>query len=280
MDPTRTPAASTVERPEDRLHLLAGLPEDQLLAELASRYAREWTILSGGIGSPVAEDFDPRLEEAAKRLIVLGLLRPGHAAAEADPLGEALTFAMAAERSAEHRLIAAAYLEGAGRTDEARAVLQDLWPSGPEGTDQKSGPPAQVPFSVEGLAFAAGIEGPGIYTPAPASQIAPGNMVLVYGEFRNFRSVIQGEGPEGPSYARAFAASLRLLSSTGAEVDRLDFLPEARGRQIAKDAVENVNFWARYRIPARLEPGEYRLVIEARDVLGCASASAELEFDL
>jgi hypothetical protein len=275
---TRAPAASPVARPEERITLLAGLLDEEIIGELASRYAREWTILSGGIGSPAKEEFDPRLEEAAKRLIIVGLLRPGRAAGEAEPLGEALTFAMAAERSVEHRLIAAAYLEGAGRTDEARAILQELWAGAPE--DGKADPQAQSTFAVEGLAFATSIEGPGIYTPTPASQVAAGNMVLVYGEFRNFRSVPQAEGPEGPSYARAFSASLRLLSSTGAEIDRLDFLPEARGRQMAKDAVDNVNFWARYRIPARLESGKYTLVIEARDVLGGASASGELEFDL
>jgi hypothetical protein len=271
-----------VERPEDRLAFLARLPEDQLVAELTSRCAREWTLLAGGIGSPVAEHFDPRLEEAARRLVVVGLLRPGRAAGEAEPLGGALAFAMAPERSIEQRLIAAAYLEGAGRSDEARALLANLWPAGPEekARPEKDSPPAQASFAVEGLAFATSIEGPGIYTPAPASQIAPGSLVLVYGEFRGFRSVPQEEGPDGRSYARAFAASLSLLSSTGEEVDRLDFLPEARGRQLATDAVETVNFWARYRIPARLEPGKYRLVVEARDVLGGQSASGELKFDL
>ena len=263
----------------ERLTLLAELEDEEIVGELASRYAREWTILSGGIGSPVPEDFDPRLEEAAKRLIVAGLLRQGRAAGEAEPLGEALAFAMAPGRSAEHRLIAAAYLEGAGKTDEARAIIQELCPGTPE-EGAGSGSQPQLPFAVEGLAFATSIEGPGIYTPTPASQIAAGNMVLVYGEFRNFRSVPQEETPEGPTYARAFAASLRLLSSTGKEIDSLDFLPEARGRQRAKEAVDNVNFWARYRIPARLESGKYKVVIEARDVLGGASASGELEFEL
>jgi hypothetical protein len=281
--PSRAPVteAARAGRPEDRQTLLREIPDDQLIAELASRTAGEWTLLSGGIGGAAGgEAADPRAGEVARRLVLLGLLRPGGAAGEAEPLGEALTFAMNAERSGEERLIAAAYLEGAGRTAEARAIIADLWPGAAAPAPSAAEAPAVDPFALQSLAFATSIEGPGKFTPAPASAIAPGSLVLIYGEFRGYRSVVEEEGPGGPSYARAFAATLRLLSDDEREIDRLDFLPEARGRQRAREAAEAVNFWARYRIPAQLEPGKYRIVIEARDVLGSASATGELELEI
>ncbi len=41
-----------------------------------------------------------------------------------------------------------------------------------------------------------------------------------------------------------------------------------------------MNFWARYKIPADMRQGSYKLVVDARDMLAEAAASAEIEFRL
>jgi hypothetical protein len=58
----------------------------------------------------------------------------------------------------------------------------------------------------------------------------------------------------------------------------VDFLPPHRGRQQLEGDDDTVNFWARYRIPATLEPGAYELLIDAQDLFGKADTSASIPF--
>ena len=242
-------------------------PDGSLITELESRWSRQWSSLPGGIGGM---DDDPRREELATRLLAIGFLRsPG-----AEPhhsIEEALAYARATLREPQHKLMAAAFLEGAGRRVEAVELVAEV--SGGIGAPLAEASRAER-FKLENLAFARTIEGPGKYTVLDPEELRAGKTVLVYGEFRNFRSVLDSRG-ETPVHHRAFAASMKLLRESGEEVDRLDFLPEGRGYQAAGDPGAIVNFWARYRLPQSLAPGKYRLVVEGKDLFAGAQAVSE-----
>jgi hypothetical protein len=254
---------------------LGAYSEESLLTELDARFSAEWTALSGGIGNPGADVADPRRDEAARRLIALAAIRPPE---EPGPLTEALAYSMSDRRKMEHKLLAAAYLEMQGRGDEARRLVASVAGGAPGALPVGPTPGA---FHIAGLAFARTIDGPGKFTAAPPSQVAPGKTVLIYGEFRGFHNLLQeAEGGKEPVHRCAFAGSLRLISPAEEEIDRLEFLPEGRGLQEAPAAKEIVNFWARYRIPPNLKPGKHRIVVEGRDILAGSTASAEIEFDV
>jgi hypothetical protein len=139
--------------------------------------------------------------------------------------------------------------------------------------------PAIAPFKVERLSFAESIAGPGKFTPLQKT-VAPGSEVLVYGEFHNFHSVEEVDEHQEVFYRREFEASLSLLSEAGEEIDGLKFLPRKRGRQLTASRSELMNFWALYQIPTDLRKGRYKIAIQAQDLVGSCSASAELWFEL
>ena len=262
-----SPVAEVRSVPGAGPRALETLPDSSLITELESRWSRQWSSLPGGIGGM---DDDPRREELARRLLAIGFLR----SPEAEPprsIEEALAYARATLREPQHKLMAAAFLEGAGRRVEAVELVAEV--SGGIGAPLVEAPRAER-FKLENLAFARTIEGPGKYTVLEPEELRGGKTVLVYGEFRNFRSVLDSRG-ETPVHHRAFAASLKLLRESGEEVDRLDFLPEGRGYQAAGDPGAIVNFWARYRLPQSLAPGKYRLVVEGKDLLAGAQAISE-----
>jgi hypothetical protein len=251
---------------------LETFPDGSLIEELESRWSRQWSSLPGGIGQV---DEDPQREQLAKRLLAIGFLRPGSAEAPRS-IEEALSYARATLREPEHKLMAAAFLESAGRREEAVELVAEV--SGGIGAPGTETALAER-FRLENLAFARSIEGPGKFTVAEPEDLRAGKTVLVYGEFRNFRSVLDSRG-DTPVHHRAFAASLELLGESGEKVDRLDFLPEGRGYQAAAEQGAIVNFWARYRISPNLAPGKYRIVVEAKDLLGGAQSSSELTLEL
>jgi hypothetical protein len=247
-------------------------PDGSLITELESRWSRQWSSLPGGIGGV---DDDPRREDLARRLLAIGFLR----SPETQPPGsieEALAYARAALREPQHKLMAAAFLEGAGRRGEAVELVAEV--SGGIGAPLAEAPRADR-FKLENLAFARSIEGPGKFTVLEPEDLRAGKSVLVYGEFRNFRSVLDSRG-ETPVHHRAFAASMKLLRDSGEEVDRLDFLPEGRGYQAASDPGAIVNFWARYRLPPSLAPGKYRVVVDGKDLLAGTQAISEMGIEI
>jgi hypothetical protein len=271
-----SPAVDVRSGPEVRdtpqSHALETWPDGSLITELESRWSRQWSDLPGGIGGM---DDDPRREKLATRLLAIGFLR----SPEAEPprsIEEALAYARATLREPQHKLMAAAFLEGAGRRVEAVELIAEV--SGGIGAPLAEAPRAER-FKLENLAFARTIEGPGKYTVLEPEDLRAGKTVLVYGEFRNFRSVLDSRG-ETPVHHRAFAASLKLLKESGEEVDRLDFLPEGRGYQAAGDPGAIVNFWARYRLPQSLAPGKYKLVVEGKDLLAGAQAISEQALEI
>ena len=243
-------------------------PDGSLITELESRWSRQWSSLPGGIGGV---DDDPRREELARRLLAIGFLRSPETESSRS-IEEALAYARATLREPQHKLMAAAFLEGAGRRVEAVELVAEV--SGGIGAPLAEAPRTER-FKLENLAFARSIEGPGKYTVLEPEELRAGKSVLVYGEFRNFRSVLDSRG-ETPVHHRAFAASMKLLRDSGEEVDRLDFLPEGRGYQAAADPGAMVNFWARYRLPQSLAPGKYRLVVDGKDLLAGTQAISEL----
>ncbi len=268
-------SSNTMEKPP-----LGRVPEETLVSELSARWTREWVSLSGGFGQVSIECHDLHILEASKHILALSFLRKDHGADD-EIVQEAIRAAFSDSAGDDHRLLAAACLSHEGKREQVRDVLASLAgeeaetiPTGSEGLPQGR-------FEVVGLAFARSIEGPGEFTRAEEADIGPGKSILVYGEFRNFRSVREQRGDaKEDSYRRVFQASLRILSAEGEEIDRLEFLPESRGRQLASSPAEVMNFWARYKIAADMRPGSYKLVVDARDMLAEAVASAEVEFQL
>ncbi|MBI4604247.1 MAG: hypothetical protein HY721_19990 [Planctomycetes bacterium] len=287
--PSAQPAARTL-RPQDAEAVPAAprslddLPDAALVSELQHRWTRRWTALSGGLGKSASTDHEPARREASRHVLALCFLREDHGSG--DPIvAEALASAAQDDACDDNRLLAAACLKHAGMDEELHAILE-TFAGRSEGPAERTGEtedeaPAGAPFEVVGLTFARSIEGPGKYEQLDGSEIAPGRTVLIYGEFKNFLSVAETHDRSAkPSYRRAFAAELRVLSPEGEEIDRLVFLPEKRGHQTAPAHAEVMNFWARYRIPASLQPGQYQLVVEARDVLAGSTASAEMPFEV
>lgn len=251
---------------------LSVLPEAALLDELARRWSSKW---SGA--SEVTDDADWTMLRDG---LALGLLQPDHGS---DQIFRSLAM-LAASRSApdDVRLLAAAYHAHHGAPEHAREVLAGLFE--PEASEQQTTDLAVAStndsFQITGLSFARSIEGPSKFTPATLEEILPGRKVLIYGEFRHFKNEPEGLKGVGTTYRRSFSATLRLLSSTGKELDRLAFLPRDRGLQRSQTESEVMNFWAKYQLPADLPPGTYKFVVEAEDILGDASATGELDLEL
>jgi hypothetical protein len=166
-----------------------------------------------------------------------------------------------------------------GSAPKDRAGQEGKAPEGKEAEKEKAragtgGKPAGGQFALASLAIARSIEGPGRFTPLPEEQVGPGKAFLIYGEFTNFTTVPAA----GSRHRASFSASLKLLGPKNDIIGVLDFLPVGRGDQTMVSPAEKLNFWARYRLPASLAPGTYRMVVTARDLLGGKTATAQLQF--
>ena len=262
----------------------------QLVSQLVEASTANFKELSGGLGQTPDEGREHARIQAAVSLLALSFLaaEPG---IDKKVLEEAVQASLGEAGAPEHRLIAAAYLQRCGMTSDACRIVREFLSTSREaeataqplaGTSSTEDPAEAVPFQLSRLTFARSIEGPGQFVPAAPGDIHPGKTILIYGEFKNPRSVEQPavDGNGGPGYYRSFSAYLRVYASTGEEVDHLEFLSKERGSHTSLRPDELVNFWARYRIPADLASGKYRLVVTARDHVGKSTASAELELSL
>jgi hypothetical protein len=264
---------------------LQSVPDAALVAELAHRRATEWAALAGGLGDTEAPGGDARRTTVARQVLALCFLRQDHGAGD-DSVAEAIRAAHIESAGDDLRLLAAACSFHSGRTEEAAEALAGVALTAQDSkkigrTNDAEPEESKLRFEVDGLSFARSIEGPGKFTPADSSDLIPGRQVLVYGEFRGFRSVkSEKRGNDPETYRRAFSASLHVVSSSGEEVDRLEFLPESRGMQMTASADDVMNFWARYRVPADLKPGSYKLTVDAKDILGKAESRAQIEFEI
>jgi hypothetical protein len=133
-------------------------------------------------------------------------------------------------------------------------------------------------LKMTGLSFAKEILGYRRYTPAVPAEFSPGQELLIYGELEGFVNAPAGDG--SASFRRSFAAELVLRDAAGAEADRRELLRAGHAVEVVEDAAKPVHFWGRYPLPARLQPGSYRLEIEARDVEGGTRGMAQLAFTI
>ena len=257
---------------------LKELSLEALLEELEARFSQEWSSLPGGLGDVQAEEESSGRFAASRRLIAVSFLRNA-ADSKNEVLEEALRFAVSQSAKSDLKLLAAAYFTHSKQDGDALSLVSEICAEEPAGErGEGSGAPS---FEVVALSFARSIDGPGKFIPAGEGDVLPGKVLLVYGEFQHFRSKLEREdGQEAPAFRQAFSASLRLVAPSGTEMDKLDFLPESRGRQTSSSPLEKVNFWARYRLPDSLKAGQYRLIVDAKDMLGGNSASRDLEFEI
>lgn len=267
------------------------LSDAAILDLLRERLTGEWAELQGGLGESSAGAAPTSRTRTAAQLLALTFLL-GEEPLAPGILEEALTTAMDREATADCRLLAAACLLREGATDEGLALARQVSRAGEPVEDESAGSageqkasraasPAPGRFHLASLSFARDIQGLGKFVPARREDLGRGSTVLIYGEFRGATTVEDGSSPEGRATLRQeFSARIDLLDSDGRIVDRLEFLPEGDGKHTAEYPGEHVNFWARYTIPQHLDPGEYRLVVHARDLLGDVPAMAELKLTL
>jgi hypothetical protein len=201
---------------------IATATEEELIAELRARIAREWKILSQEFyGSAELEDeYRSLRHQAARRLVALSFLEGESEAAAADSAEstlEALEAALhtlgASTSPPALRLLAAAHAARSGQGDDATGATAGAAPLAVapsaetgaaetgaaetgaadgggagegEGSEEAAAP---VAFAIARLTFARSIKGPGSYTSLPREEVRPGKRFLVYGEFENFRTV-------------------------------------------------------------------------------------------
>jgi hypothetical protein len=257
----------------------------ELLAVLKRRLAEKWNNLDPAgenEESSNREPVEPR-RKASVEIIALSFLGES-VDADTDLTRQALEAATSESADETQRLIAQAYATHFGTARESGDALTHLAHStlkkGQDNEEAGTSPAvAPAPFKIDRLSFAESISGPGNFTPLEEA-VAPGREVLVYGEFRNFHSVKEIDQNQEVFYRRAFEATLSLFSEVGEEIDGLEFLPRKRGRQLTASRSELMNFWALYRIPAHLRAGRYKIAVNAQDLIGSSSASAELWFEL
>lgn len=252
----------------------------------------------------LASEYRALQESAARRVLAVGFLRDTTDAggpADRTPTAHSVAETVLDDPSSDEtsRLLLAAYYASSGQVQEVDRLLATLRPEDsvqPQTSTQpfesgaliatvedlepevRHAKPAERGFSVVRAVFARGIEGPGAYCTLPQDEIQPGKLVLVYGEFRNFRTEKLPAKSTGHPHVCAFAAGFRLVDAQGETIDEVDFLPPHRGRQQLENDDDTVNFWARYRIPATLEPGAYDLFIDAEDLFGKVDTSASIPF--
>jgi len=252
----------------------------------------------------LASEYRALQEGAARRVLAVGFLRDTTDAdgpSDRAPTAQSVARTVLDDPSSDEasRLLLAAYYASNGQVQEVDRLLATLRPEDtvqPQTSTQPFESGALIAtvedlepevhharvsergFSVVRAVFAKGIEGPGAYCTLPQDEIQPGKLVLVYGEFRDFRTEQLPATSTGNPYVCAFAAGFRLVDAQGETLDEVDFLPPHRGRQQLEGDDDTVNFWARYRIPATLEPGAYELLIDAQDLFGKADTSASIPF--
>lgn len=268
---TATPAAGVGDA-------LASLQDAALIEELRERWSHEWLSVKddNSTEKPVAERV-----AAAKAGLALSFLRSDHGADDPALVEAALT-ALSEESGADTRLLAAAFHAHMGSWEVARTAVAGIFASDETAAAGNSDDPSSEDkaFQVDSLSFASSIEGPGKFTRATAGEVAPGRSILVYGEFKNFKNEEEEVIGAGTVFKRSFSALLKLVGSNSTELDRLIFLPESKGVQQSPSKTEVTNFWARYKLPERLEPGDYKILVEATDVLGAATAIGEIPFTI
>ena len=253
---------------------LSDAPEEALIWELSRRWECKWAEMERA-GDRINGDAVDRWSTLRDGLAI-GLLRPDHGADEL--IGSIATLASSMAAPDDLRLLAAAYLAHHGGMHAAKEAAAGVFEV--TGADPSPLSAVGTVFRIEGLSFARSIEGPGKFIPASVDEIVPGRKALLYGELRGFRNEPEGLKGVGSTYRRSFSGLLRLLNGAGKEVDRLEFLPEARGLQRSQSEAEVTNFWAKYNLPADLSPDTYRIIIDANDLLGRSSATAELTFEV
>ncbi len=125
---------------------------------------------------------------------------------------------------------------------------------------------AEMNFRLEQAAFAREIRGYRNFTRIEAAEFAPGEEILLYGEFDGFKNSPTAQGGGAAGYRRSFTAQLVLKSENGEEIDRRDLLRAGQAVEVVVDPEKPVHFWGRYPVPRDARPGEYRLDIEASDL--------------
>jgi hypothetical protein len=158
----------------------------------------------------------------------------------------------------ELELLKAALYQKVGQTDlRDRALARVVEATAPAGGTLR----------LLGLAFARDIRGYRSFTPLAASEFAPGEEALIYGEIEGFRSAPVVSGAR-TSHRRSFAAELVLRDEAGKEVDRRELLRTGQAVEVVENPAKPVHFWGRYPFPASLSPGSYRIEIEVQDLEG------------
>ena len=259
----------------DPADIIAKATDTTLVEELQSRWTRALALNQGRSELPA------RLE-TARRGLALSFLSENQGTGSVD-LVQAAKTACEEGSTSDLRLLAAAYYARVGMQAEAEDSMAGLFESTSDSERDQELAYEDLPqdaFEVARLSFSSSIEGPGKFVPIAPGDLSSGKSVLIYGEFRNFKNEASATTDSRTIYRSSFSASLRLMSSTGDLIDRLEFLPESRGQQHSPTRSDVTNFWARYKIPANVRPGVYTLVVEARDLLGGGSASGEIAFTL
>lgn len=298
--PAPAPPAAAADAPEppaaaDRAPAVPPPPSDpaatrERVEELFGKLADEWEALHRILGGRGGDELRGGALGTAARLIALSFLADG-ADLNRELLEDAVALAVDERSAPEYRLLAAAYLQKHGTRDEAARAVSGLCLAAGESVVPAVGrsaapsgeapPPEAGGFRLRKLSFAKKIDGPGRFDPADPGDAGPGKTLLVYGEFEDYRSLAETDPSTGAIlFRRQFAASLQLIGPDGEELDRLEFLPKDRGIHTSPLAEDTINFWARYRIPATLRSGSYRIRIEAEDAIGGAKARGELHFEV
>lgn len=119
-------------------------------------------------------------------------------------------------------------------------------------------------FQIQSIVFQ-GVDKSGVFQPGAVCSLA-GNFVGFAEHFELYEEVA--------SYRSTFTASLHLLDGGGAPIDFGYFLD--RAVSTASEPRSELRFWAECTLPSELEPGEYRLRVEAVDHESGESARAEI----
>ncbi len=273
-----SPAAAPIDAAKeiDPAEIIAKATDAALVEELQNRWTKALALNQG------RSELPERLE-TARRGLALSFLRENQGTGRVE-LVQAAKTACEEGSTSDLRLLAAAYYARVGMQAEAKDSVAGLFESTSNSEiDQElsyEDLPQDDAFEVSRLSFSSSIDGPGKFVPIVPSDLSSGKSVLIYGEFRNFKNEASTTPDSRTIYRSSFSASLRLMSSNGDLIDRLEFLPESRGLQQSPTRSDVTNFWARYKIPANVRPGSYKIVVEARDLLGGGSASGEIALTL
>lgn len=130
-------------------------------------------------------------------------------------------------------------------------------------------------FRLVSVTFASKIRGPGDFEPLNKRVFDPGDRVLIYGEFEGFEEE-PPQAEEDPTYTRSFSGRLRLVNTKAKLIDTFIFLEPSKATYRSEQRSGVVNFWARYKFPDDLPPGDYQVRVEGTDLIGGNEASTIL----